>query len=85
MAKNVINTLSAHGFLEFDLGVVGPGVLATLAWLRGGEGTLPSLGSRPTAQAPAAAIARQGVVRLAEMESCHWLDTQHALRLLAVF
>ena len=64
---------------EFDLGIVGPGALATLAWLRGGEGTLPSLGFWQTAQAPAAVIARQGVARLAEMESCHWLDMQHAL------
>ena len=78
-AKNAINTLFAHGFLEFDLGVVGPGALATLAWLRGGEGTLPSLGFWQTAQAPVAAIARQGMARLSEMEPCHWLGTQHAL------
>ena len=79
MAKNAINTLFAHGFLEFDLGVAGPGALATLAWLQGGRGTLPSLGFWPTSQAPAAVIARQGVARLAEMESCHWLDMQQAV------
>ena len=81
MAKNVINTLFAHGFLEFDLGVVGPGALGTLAWLKGSRGTLPSPGFWPTSHVPAAVIARQGVARLAEMESCHWLDMQHALRL----
>jgi len=79
LAKNVVNTLFAHGFLEFDLGVVGPGALGTLAWLKGGRGTLQSLGFWPTSQAAEAVIARQGVARLAEMESCHWLDMQHAL------
>ena len=77
--KNIINTLLSHGIVEFDLGIVGPGALATLAWLRGGDSTLQSQGLWPTAQAPAAVIARQGVARLAEMESCHWLDMQHAL------
>ena len=78
-AKNVINTLFSHGFLEFDLGVVGPGALATLAWLRGGEGTLQSQGIWPTVDTRAAVIARQGVAQLATMESFHWLDMQHAL------
>ena len=31
LAKNVTNTLFAHGFLEFGLGAAGPGALATLA------------------------------------------------------
>ena len=79
LAKNIINTLLSHGIVEFDLGIVGPGALATLAWLRGGDSTLPSQGLWPTTQAPAAVIARQGVARLAEMESRHWLDMQHAL------
>jgi hypothetical protein len=79
LAKNIINTLFSHGFVEFDLGIVGPGALATLDWLWGGEGALPSQGFWPTAQAQAAVIARQGVAQLAEMESCHWLDMQHAL------
>ena len=77
--KNIINTLFWHGVLEFDLGIVGPGALATLAWLQGGDNTLPSTGLWPKARAPAAVIAREGVARLAEMESCHWLDMQHAL------
>ena len=79
MAKHIINTLLSHGVVEFDLGIVGPGALATLAWLQGGDDTLPSTGLWPNARAPAALIAREGVARLAEMESCHWLGMQHAL------
>lgn len=79
LAKNVINTLFSHGFLEFDVGIVGPGALATLAWLQGGSGILKSQGLLPASHGPQADIARQGVARLAEMESCHWLDMQHAL------
>jgi hypothetical protein len=79
LAKHIINSLFWHGVLEFDLGIVGPGALATLAWLQGGDNTLPSTGLWPNARVPAALIAREGVARLAEMESCHWLDMQHAL------
>ena len=79
LAKNIINALFWHGVLAFDQGIVGPGALATLAWLQGGDDALPSTGLWPNARVPAALIAREGVARLAEMESCHWLDMQHAL------
>ena len=66
LAKNIINTLFSHGFVEFDLGIVGPGALATLTWLRGGEGNLSSQGFWPTVKGPAAVIARRnGVLPLA--------------------
>ena len=66
LAKNIINTLFSHGFVEFDLGIVGPGALATLTWHRGGEGNLSSQGFWPTVKGPAAVIARRnGVLPLA--------------------
>ena len=79
LAKNIINTLCWHGVSAFDQGIVGPGALATLAWLQGGDNTLPSTGLWPNARVLAALIAREGVARLAAMESCNWLDMQHAL------
>ena len=39
--KNIINALFWHGVLAFDQGIVGPGALTTLAWLQGGDDTLP--------------------------------------------
>jgi hypothetical protein len=49
LAKHIINTLFWHGVLAFDQGTVGPGALATLAWLQGGDNTLPSTGLWPKA------------------------------------
>lgn len=79
LAKNIINTLFWHGFLEFDRGVVGPGAMTTLTWLRGGSDTLQSQGLWPMARTIQADTAQQDVAHLAKMESCHWLDMQHAL------
>jgi len=79
LAKNIINTLFWHGFLVFDRGVVGPGALTTLTWLRGGSDTLQSQGLWPMARTTQADSAQQDVAQLAMMESCHWLDMQHAL------
>ncbi len=41
LAADVLNTLLSHGLLMFDIGIVGPGALAAVFYLRGGEGTQP--------------------------------------------
>ena len=79
LAKNIIGTLFTHGFLEFDRGILGPGSLTALTWLRGGSGALQSHGQWPMTETPEAVSAHADVAQLATMESCHWLDMQHAL------
>jgi hypothetical protein len=79
LAKNVINTLLTHDLLEFDAGIVGPGALASLSWLRGGSQAVRARGCWPMASGADAVAARDAIARLAHLESCHWLDIQHAL------
>ena len=77
--KNVINTLLTHDLLEFDEGIVGPGALASLSWLRGGSCAVRAQGLWPMASGADAVAARDAITRLADFESCHWVDIQHAL------
>ena len=46
--KHVIATMLSHGFRSYDVGIVGPGSLATVTYLCGGSGTLKSQGLLPT-------------------------------------
>ena len=85
LAKNVINTLLSHDLLVFDQGIVGPGALASLSWLRGGTGAVRSQGLWPMATGADAVAARDAISHLANLESCHWLDIQHALCLWRSF
>lgn len=77
LAKNVMATMVAHGLLEFDIGIVGPGALATVVFLRGGPGTLQSPGLWPDDNDTG--NVRGAIAHLARLEGCHWLDMQHAL------
>jgi hypothetical protein len=78
LAKNVINTLLAHGLLEFDVGIVCPTALATVSFLRGDKGALPSCCGLWPIQADDYKV-RDAIAHLAALEGCHWLDMQHAL------
>ena len=77
LATNVIATMLSHGFLSYDVGIVGPGSLATVTYLCGGSGTLKSPGLLPTCTDKN--NARGTIAHLAQLEGCHWLDMQHAL------
>jgi hypothetical protein len=78
LAISVINTLLSHGLLEFDVGIVGPGALATVFFLRGGRGALPRCHGLWPNQEDECKV-RDAIAHLAALEGCHWLDMQHAL------
>ena len=70
--------LSRNGLLSYDVGIVGPGSLATVTYyLCGGSGTLKSPGLLPTCTDTN--HARGTIAHLVQLEGCHWLDMQHAL------
>jgi len=77
LAKNIIATMLSHGLLEYDVGIVGPGSLATVCYLRGGSCALQSSGLLPNATDTN--NARGTIAHLAQLEGCDWLDMQHAL------
>jgi hypothetical protein len=78
LAKNVINTLLSHGLLEFDVGIVGPGALTTVIFLRGGTVALSRCYGLWPNQEDDYKV-RDAIAHLAALEGCHWLDMQHAL------
>ena len=80
LAADVLNTLLSHGLLEFDVGIVSPGALAAVFYLRGGEGTQPRCYGLWPRQADKYTV-RDAIAHLAALEGCHWLDVHHALRL----
>ena len=63
---HAINTLLSQGLLDVAVGIVGPGALATLAWLQGGTGPLPRQGLRETTKSPQSDIARSSASLLGE-------------------
>lgn len=76
LAKNVINTLLLMGLVRFDVGVLGPGAIRSLEFLRGSP--LQSPGLWPDQPDPKGW--RRVVQQLAEQEAdCHWVDIQSAL------
>jgi hypothetical protein len=77
LAKNVLDTLVLHGMVDFDLGVVGPGSIASISYLRGGSNSMNRAGYWPSD--PAGENDRQTVAMLASTEGCHWMDMQSAL------
>ncbi|MFM7988304.1 MAG: hypothetical protein ACKPKO_54225, partial [Candidatus Fonsibacter sp.] len=79
--KKVIATVPSRGLIDFDVGVVGRGSLATVTYLCGRRAT-SSRASTAAGFLPNDTDkdnARGTVAHLAQLEGCHWLDMQHAL------
>lgn len=76
LAKNIVNTLLLMGLVRFDVGILGPGAIRSLGFLRGS--LIQSKGLWPDQPDPEGW--RDAVQQLAEREAdCHWVDIQSAL------
>jgi hypothetical protein len=79
LAADVLNTLLARGLLVFDVGIVGPGALAAVFYLRGGEGTQPRCYSLWPRQDHDYKV-RDAIAHLAALNYSQTWNVNHALR-----
>jgi hypothetical protein len=80
IAKNVINTMLLRGLLQFDEGVLEPGAIRSLVFLKTiGTGTRAQHAGGLWPDAPDPAGWRRIVQALALQENCHWIDIQSGL------